>query len=76
MIISPEEFKKLLSASRNMPKLQYATIPEGYSAGRPQLVFDGETVKTIKQYPHLASYTPVAGDRVQVLNGVVQGKIV
>lgn len=76
MIISPEEFKKILKATEKIPKVQYATIAADYTEGRPQLIFDGETIKTIKQYPRLASYTPVAGDRVQVINGVIQDKII
>lgn len=76
MIISADEFKQLLKASKNVPRVQYAEIASGYVSGRPQLIFDGENVPTIKKYPYLSTYSPVVGDRVQVLNGVVQGKII
>ena len=54
---------------------RFAFIDPDYTTGLPRLVFDGESIPTIKRYPHLSSYTPTAGDRVQVLYGVVQGKI-
>lgn len=55
--------------------VQFATIDIGYIDGRPRLVFDGESVATVKAYPYISTYTPVAGDRVMVLNDVVMGAI-
>lgn len=60
---------------REKPNNRFAYIDPNYTTGLPSLVFDGESLPTIKRYPHLSSYTPVAGDRVQVLHGVIQGKI-
>lgn len=57
-------------------EIQFATVDSGYVSGRPRLVFDGESVATVKVYPHLSTYTPVAGDRVMVIHGVIMGAIV
>jgi len=76
MIIRQDEFKRLLFGDDSGKSIRYATIPSDYVDGRPQLIFDGESTKTIKRYPRLASYTPVAGDRVQVIGGVIQDKII
>lgn len=61
-------------------ELRFATIDPAHAAGRPRLIFDGETVAGDRQYPYLATYTPAAGDRVLVAlvnnSGVVIGKIV
>lgn len=40
------------------------TIDAAYVSGRPRVLFDGETVLGGKVYPYLASYTPVASQRV------------
>ena len=55
--------------------IKFAKIDSGYVSGRPQLIFDGETITTLKQYPYIATYTPVANDRVMVIHGVVMGAI-
>lgn len=56
------------------------TIPASYTTGKPTVQFDGESSASTKQYPYLASYTPVAGDRVLLVrignSWVIQGKIV
>ncbi|MEH7114515.1 hypothetical protein V7124_19440 [Neobacillus niacini] len=41
-----------------------AKIDPGYSSGRPKLIFEGESVLSVKQYPYLSSYTPAANDIV------------
>ena len=57
-----------------------ATIPSGYTSGRPTLQFDGESTVGSRTYPYLSSYTPSAGDRVLVAlvnhGGCVVGKII
>lgn len=55
--------------------VRFATIANGYTTGRPRLIFDGESTPTGKRYPKLKSYTPVAGERVIVIHGVVMGAI-
>lgn len=62
--------------NEEQPRLvRFATIADGYVSGRPHLIFDGESVATVKAYPKLKSYTPVAGERVIVLHNVVMGAI-
>ncbi|WP_306010529.1 hypothetical protein [Bacillus sp. MMSF_3328] len=39
-------------------------IDPAYSSGRPRIIFEGETATSVKAYPYLSSYTPVAGDVV------------
>lgn len=74
MRLTPEIFKKNFhNDKKNIVK--FAKIESGYTTGRPQLIFDGETIATIKQYPYLATYTPAANDRVMVVHGVVMGAI-
>ena len=55
-------------------------IDPAYATGLPKVLFDGETVVSTKTYPHLASYTPGAGDRVELLlfgsTWVIQGEVV
>lgn len=75
MIIGQDEFKRLLF-NENGKLVQFAKVSDDYTSGRPTLVFDGETVATVKAYPYLASYTPLAGDRVMVVSGVIIGKII
>ena len=76
MIIGQDEFKRLLFGESNGKYVRFATIDSGYISGRPTLIFDGESTATIKQYPYLSSYTPTAGDRVMVVNGVIIGNII
>lgn len=56
--------------------VKFATIDSEHTTGRPRLVFDGESVATVKAYPYLSTYTPTAGDRVMVVHGVVVGAII
>lgn len=39
-----------------------------YTTGRPQIIFEGETTESLKVYPYLASYTPLANDWVLLVN--------
>jgi hypothetical protein len=81
MIPSAEDFLKMTAGDeeRDVP-WKHATIPAGYTSGRPTVQFDGEDSPTIKAYPYLSSYTPTANDRVLVAivghGGVILGKIV
>lgn len=50
------------------------TIAQGYSSGRPLVIFDGDDASGKKEYPYISSYTPVSGDRV--LLGKVAGSFV
>jgi hypothetical protein len=84
MIIKKDEleaFKKMIQ-ELSTPQKSYSLgkIASNHTSGKPQIVFDGETVASIKRYPYLSSYTPVANDRVLLANvggsHVVLGKIV
>jgi len=70
--------QKFIQQIKRKPKqrVKYATIALDYVDGPPCLIFDGETTATLKAYPYLGTYTPVAGHRVKVDDGVVVGNIV
>ena len=70
--------QKFIQQVKKKPKqrTKYATIALDYVSGAPRLIFDGETTATLKGYPYLGTYTPVAGHRVKVDDGVVVGNIV
>lgn len=59
--------------------LRLGKIPSDYTTGRPSIIFEGETTASLKQYPYLGSYTPVANDWVLVVKVgntyVILGKI-
>lgn len=40
------------------------TIDPAYSSGQPKVTWDGEGAVTTKDYVHLSSYAPKAGERV------------
>ena len=58
--------KDYLKETNKEPSSQFAmgTIAQGYSSGRPLVVFDGDDASGKKEYPYLSSYTPAGGDRV------------
>lgn len=79
-MITPAEFL-LAVASKPDSELvvRMGTVDPAYTSGRPTIIFDGETVASVKTYPYLASYTPVASHRVLLLRAghawVVLGRI-
>jgi len=81
MIPNVNQFIEMMTPKgldKNIYKL--GSIDPAYSSGKPKVMFDGETVVSAKQYPRLASYTPVASDRVLILSVansyVILGKII
>lgn len=56
------------------------TIDAGYVSGLVPVIFDDEDVASVKLYPYIRSYTPVAGDRVLLVRSghawVVWGEII
>lgn len=74
MRLTPERFKKNFHNEKKKI-VKFAKIDSGYVSGRPQLIFEGEATKTLKQYPYISTYTPIADDRVMVVHGVVMGAI-
>jgi hypothetical protein len=75
-MIKVDEFLDKFKNEEKENSTRLAKVDPNYSSGRPSLVFDGETTATIKKYPYLSSYTPVANDRVMIIKGVIVGKIV
>ena len=80
-MIDARGFARLLTSSGEQSvSFRLGYIDSGYVSGLPQIVFDGETSASTRQYPYLASYTPAADDRVLVAmvghGGVVVGRIV
>lgn len=73
-MITAEEFVGLFGKEKKSNNVRFGIITD--AIGRPRVRLDGETTASIKRYPRLASYTPTAGDRVQIIAGVIQGKIV
>jgi len=58
---------------KRIPTVQTATVVGLTIDGEPILQFDGDALPSKKTYERYASYIPEAGDRVQILNGVIQG---
>lgn len=73
-MITPEHFVNLFKKDKPQKYVRYGTITD--ANGKPCVRLDGEAKASIKRYTRLASYTPVVGDRVQIIGGVIQGKIV
>ncbi len=77
--MTPEQFIKFLPLAQSGVAFLIGDIPADYTAGRPTIQFDGESVPTVRTYPYLSSYNPTAEDRVLVAvvgkSGVVLGKI-
>ena len=67
-----KETEEQIKESKNV---ELGKIDPAYSSGKPSIVFDGENQASVKQYPYLNSYQPVANDRVEIVRGVVLGKI-
>jgi microcystin-dependent protein len=44
--------------------VRLAVVDSGYTTGWPKVTFEGESTLSGKQYPHIDSYAPAAGDRV------------
>lgn len=74
-IPTPEEFIDMFKNRKMEKMVKFAKIDSIYASGRPKLIFDGESVATIKTYPYLSSYTPAANDRVMLISNVIVGKI-
>jgi hypothetical protein len=68
---------KRMSDKINNDAYKFAKIDPNYVSGKPRLMFDMDvsTGALSKPYSYLASYTPVANDRVMVIGGVILGKV-
>lgn len=74
-MITPEEFVQIFKNPNETKLIRFGKIDPAHISGRPRLIFDGESIVTVKRYNYLSSYNPKAGDRVFVLNNVVIGAI-
>jgi len=74
-IPTASEFTKMFKPKEKEKIIRFAKIDPIYTSGRPALIFDGETAATIKQYPYLESYTPMANDKVMLIKNVIIGKV-
>lgn len=79
-MIQVEDFLKITKGPGKETVFRLGRIDPAYSSGRPKIVFDGETTASTKQYPHISSYSPVAGDRVLLAkvagSYVIIGKVI
>lgn len=68
--MNAEEFVRLISKLNPDSKpYSLGIIDPNYSGkGKPRVIFDGENAPSVKTYPYLSSYNPVAGDRVVIAN--------
>ena len=75
-IPTASEFTKMFKPKEKEKIIRFAKIDPIYASGRPALIFDGETVATVKKYPYLSSYVPNPNDRVMLIKNVIIGKII
>ncbi len=75
-MIKTDEFIQMFGNKEPEKIIRFAKVDPAYVSGRPSLVFDGEDAPTVKKYPYLSSYTPLANDRVMVVGKVIVGKII
>ena len=74
-MLKSEQFITIFRNEKSENIIRFAMVDPNYISGRPSLIFDGESIPTVKKYPYLGSYTPKANDRVQIIGGVIQGDI-
>ncbi|MGE7864523.1 hypothetical protein ACQKOA_26425 [Bacillus mobilis] len=69
------EFLDLTDNKTPQVSVKFGKIPANYASGRPTVILDGMTAATVKKYPYLSTYTPVANHRVMIVQGVIIGDI-
>lgn len=81
-MISTDQFLRILNTEiKEETEATFAlgSINSGHSSGRPRIMFDSSPDLSVKSYPYLSSYTPVANDRVLLARvghtWVVLGKV-
>ena len=75
-MLKSEKFITIFGNKKSENSIRFAKVDPNYISGRPSLIFDGESIPTVKEYPYLGSYTPKANDRVMTVKGVIIGGIV
>ena len=69
-----EFFRKMRAELMKMiPSVKNATVVGLTKQGEAIIQFDGDALPSKKTYPCFTSYAPVSGDRVQIINGIIQG---
>jgi hypothetical protein len=67
-------------ATEEQKWIGFGNIDPSYVSGLPAVIWDGEFSVSIKKYPYISPYVPVAGDRVELLRSgatwVIQGKVI
>jgi hypothetical protein len=78
-MITPGQFLNITKDVKTNKSFRLAIIENGYTEGKPRVIFDGETKPTAKRYPYLESYIPTSGDRILMVyvggSYVILGKI-
>lgn len=69
-------FLDLTEDKRPVVQISFGKIPSSYTSGRPSVILDGTTTPTVKKYPYIGTYTPVANHRIMIVQGVIMGNIV
>ena len=68
-----EAQQKRLDNVKSNIVVQFATVIQLSIDGSPIIQFDGDKLPSGKLYPFFKSYIPVVGDRVQIINNIIQG---
>jgi hypothetical protein len=76
-MISPDDFQKYMKASIQSAAggtgVSFATVIAIDADGSAVIQFAGDEGRAQKKYPALRSYSPVIGDRVMLILGVIIG---
>lgn len=75
-MIDVNDFLDLMDDKTPQVRVQFGKIPSTYTTGRPTVILDGATVPTVKTYPYIGTYKPVANHRIMIIQGVIMGNIV
>ena len=58
---------------RELFKIEYAKVADINESGEPLLQFFGETTTSPKTYPRMRHYVPQIGDRVRLIDDIIDG---
>lgn len=74
-VVSKNEYweDRIEKSSQTKIKIQYAAVIGLMLDGEPILQFPGDKLPSQKTYRRLKSYIPEKGDRVQLIDNVIQG---
>lgn len=79
-IPNTRQFINILKPQTKSDEFKLGKIDANYVDGRPKVIFDDELAVSTKEYPYIASYSPLSDDRVLLLrvsgSFVILGKII